>query len=89
MREKIDKNDFEGHKTRRDYIGIHLAYYGLCRTDYLLKIKCTDLYKELNGEGEEFYAVKNEAKIYNKDDNYLDELMYLGAGKNTMKKGKT
>jgi integrase len=88
MRERISKNDFEGHKTRRDYIGIHLAYYGLCRTDDLLKIKCTDLYKERNETGDEFYTVKYEAKIYDEDDEYLDEAMYLGAGKNAVEKRK-
>ena len=88
LRDDSEHQNFEGRRSLLRLVGTSLAYYGLCRTDDLLKIKCTDLYKERNETGEEFYTVKYEAKIYDEDDKYLDEAMYLGAGKNAVEKRK-
>ena len=59
---------WESNKARTIYVGIHIAYYGLCRIDDLMKISTSDLHRLENDHGESYYMVKYEAKIYDQNE---------------------
>lgn len=70
---KIAKNDWEGHKARSMYVGINMAYYGLCRVDDLLKIRTEDFHREENEQGQAYYIVRYESRKYESDESSGDE----------------
>ena len=73
LKDDMKKYDWVVDKELSTYLGIHLAYYVLCITYDLRKIKAHDLHIVTDDKGTAFYTVKYEAVIHT-DDEYLGEI---------------
>ena len=72
LENKIKQRGFEGFKALSTYIGIAMAYYGLCRIDDLKKITTDNFHHNVNEEGEAYYTVIYKPPMYNNTDKDAD-----------------
>ena len=54
---KISGNDWEGAKYKSILVGIAMAYYGLFRTVYIMKINTHDFHRLVDEEDHAYYTV--------------------------------